>query len=215
MPKSLSYSELYAWRFEREKWRSKYIEGREEEPNEAQILGKIIHQNIEDEKYPLRMALKQQLPNQDPDIIQKLIQRVKRAPEREFYRKKVMFKKIPLTFYFDGFDRKNRVLYEYKTTTEAGKWNQFSVDYNEQLSFYALIYRQMFHRYFSDIQLHRLDVLKGTAKVFHTARGRRDLDYIAKKITEAVNEMKSLGLWEKRLTTEERQQLSQKRLDLK
>ena len=214
MPKALSWSELSAWSFDRDKWYSQYILGEEEPPNDLMKLGKICHLAIADEKYSWLMAIRKELPSQNVIPIRKLLNKVQRFPEREFYRRSVDFQGIPLTFYFDGLDRKNRILGEYKTTDNNEKWQQFSVDYNEQLSFYALVFHLLFHRFFSDIQLHRLNTKSGSIKVFHTARGKRDLDYIGQKIKTAVNEMKFLGLYEKRLDKRQRALESQGKLNL-
>ena len=216
MIKSLSYSELSSFLWNKDEWKSRYIDGISEPPNDKMILGKIVHQSLEDEKYPWLMALKQQLPQQNPIPIRKILNKMssKVAPAREVRVTATTKDGTGLLAYWDGFDKKERVLYEYKTSAELNQWQPWKVDFNRQLSMYAYMYKLKWHNFFREIRLFYLNTEKGTVETFLTARGPRDIDLVAREIKDAVAEMRSLGLWEKRLTKSQRALESQGKLNL-
>ena len=212
--KALSWSELSCYVWSKEQWKARYVDGITEEPNPAMKLGKVIHQWIEDERVNWIRPIKEDKLAKI-GTIRKVLNKLadKRAPEREvFYRADL--DDIPLLAYWDGYDKENKVLYEYKTIGEsAGKW-EYMCHYNEQLSFYALMYFLKTHSFFREIRLIEIDTIRGNVKVYKTVRSKRDIDLISAKIKQAVKEMKESGLYEKRLTSKERALLNQQTLKL-
>lgn len=213
MSKALSYSELSSWLYSKDEWYKRYILGETEEPNSAMVLGKLIHSALEDPKYPWLMALKQ-IKYKNVAPIRKILNKManKTAPSREVRMTAETKEGIPLLAYWDGFDKKNKVLYEYKTSIEVGAWAQWKVDSARQLSFYSLMYKLKWHSFFREIRLFYLDLTRGTVETFLTARGPEDIKKVAQEITNAVIEMEANHLWDKRLTTQERNNLSQTKL---
>lgn len=225
--KALSYSELSSFLWNKEEWKSRYIDGVTEPPNDKMVLGKIVHKALEDDKYPWKMALKE-LPSQNPYIIRQILNKMmdKRPPLTETTKggRILPCREVRVTAetkdgtkllaYWDGFNREGKILFEYKTSAEVGQWQPWKVDYNRQLSMYAYLYMLKWHSFFREIRLFFLNTEKGTVETFITARDRMSIDRVAKEIKDAVAEMKSLGLWELRKTTAERNALANQKLPL-
>ncbi len=209
--KYFSWSELSSWCYSQEEYIKQYIDGAPFVPNAKMKLGTIIHAAIEDPKYPWFAKIEDdaELEKVDVQMVQKVLRKlaIKRAEDREV----PMTAKTPygtsLFAIFDGFNRETGVLHEYKTT-DKDKWNQALVDEHEQLSFYAYLYRLKFHGYFREMHLHAINVKKGTVTTFRTARGPKDIQYIADKIERVCDEIAQMGLWRKRLSRKEREKIS-------
>lgn len=217
MKKYFSPSEMFLWCKDREQYYDQYILGKPFEPNDKMKAGKIIHSYLADNRYPVVKELKELgFTNKRIVVVRKMLNKIepKLLPERE----KSMgadFKGIRLFGIFDGFDKKNRILAEYKTMDESSrKWYNRDIDRNEQLSFYALIYKLSYFQYFKEIKLYRMNTERGTVQTIHTARGPKDLEYIAEKISKCVDEIKAENLWEKRLSRKERDALNQIKLEV-
>lgn len=210
--KPLSASELALWRKDKDAHYKRYVLGETEPANDKMKLGTLVHAAIEDEKFPwLEIMTKE---NYDPAII-KAVRKIMdkadrlRAPEREVGMRATTKSGIPLLAIFDGFNKKERELDEYKTTDNKFRWNQQRVDVNFQLSFYAYVYNLNFYAFFSEIRLHQLNVATGSVRTFRTVRSRADIDIMDRLVHHAVAEMKTAGVWEKRLSKHDRQNQDQ------
>lgn len=207
MKKYVSYSELRSWEYDRDEYYRQYILGEPFEPNAAMELGTIIHATIEDPKFNWLKELVDRGYEEDRiKVVRRLVNKAmrKRPPKSEVtITAKTQFG-TSLLAKLDGLDKKGRVLWEYKTTEKPGRWNQHSVDTNEQISFYAHVFRLKYHAYFSDIMLVAIDTLKGNVKTYHTARGPRDIDYMAEKVERLCDEIHQAGYWNLRLSKAER-----------
>ncbi len=179
MKSYFSYSEMALFWQDRELYYKKYIEGLEIPTSKEQKLGKIIHKAIAEPRFNWILALKKEgFPKSTALLTRKLLNKafLYRAPahEVEFFTQES--KNLPRLYaVFDGFDKQNRILYEYKTTHNPNKWRQWFVDINKQLSFYAYVYYLLFHSFFREIVLIRLNTETGTVKKFVTTRGPKDL----------------------------------------
>ena len=217
MKQYVSYSELSAYYWDKQRWYDRYILGKEEEMPERATLGSDIHKYWEDEKYPLTEKLKERgyTPKQVVAIkkaANKLVKWKLPEPEAKMYAE--LKNEIKLFGLFDSWDKENKILAELKTSDQEDAWTQWRVNNNEQLSFYALIYWKTYHGFLKEIRLHFLNPKKGTLKTFYTARGPKDLEHIYNKIQQFVQDIKNKGLWSQRLSREERDQLQQKKLKL-
>ena len=202
MKRFFSHSEFYLWNRDRQKYIDRYVKGIEEPKTRPMILGTIIHKTIEEPRYPWLQEMKKEGFDYDEIyVVRKLLNKVKRPPKSE-----VTFttkdEDLSLITIFDGLDKENKILYEYKTSKRD--WTQYQVDTNTQLSFYAYVWQKLFHSYFSDIILFSLNTEKGTIKTFHTTRGPKDIWDIKEKIEKTHQEMKSAGIWEKRLSRQDK-----------
>jgi hypothetical protein len=185
----------------------RYILGLPYEANRAQQLGKIVHAFIEDPRYRWLPELKSLgYTKRDLYPIRKALSKLspKRPPKSEVVLRGETKDGIKLLSIFDGLDKEERILYEYKTTSEDRAWSQYRVDYNEQLSFYSYVYYLNFHKFLKEIRLYQIDIKKGNVKTFYTARGPKDLDYIKVRINECLVDLKRLGWWELRKSQKER-----------
>lgn len=208
MKKYLSYSEMSLFHWDRDKYIRQYVEGiyDEEMPDRVHI-GTIIHNTIEDHRYPyLEEFKKLGLKTKEILILRNLLTKMYRKKPAESEVKLMARTKegIDLFVKIDGLNRQNRELDEFKTSDKDDAWTPWKVDYNEQISFYSYVYYILFHQYLKEIRLTWGDTRNANCKTFYTARGKRDHDYIAKKIRETVKEMKSLGIWEKRMSSQDK-----------
>lgn len=211
MKNYISYSELNLWEKDRNEYYRIYIKGEEKDENEPLKIGKIIHKTIENPKYDWLKELRE-MNYRNIMPIRKALNKLetKKMPEREVKYMAEMNDDIKLFCVFDGLDKENKVICDYKTSINGNFWNQREVDYNKQLSFYALAWWLNTHGFFKEIILYAVDLSKGNVKTFKTARGRMDIDYIKNWTTKIVNEMKSAGIWDKRLSLKERSELKLK-----
>ena len=209
MKQYISYSELALLERDKDEYYRVYIKGEEQEENEAMKVGKIIHKTIEDSRYDWLKELREMGFTAKRLIpIRKALNKLetKKMPEREVgYRAKL--NDINLFCVFDGFDKENKAICDYKTSIDGNLWNQKMVDFNKQLSFYALAWHLNTHGFFKEMILYAVDLDRGNVKTFKTARGVKDIFDARRWVEGLVNEIKRAGLWEKRLTREERSQI--------
>ena len=207
MKQYLSYSEYWLWKNDKERYIKQYIEGEPQPTNEKMRIGTMVHKVIEDKRYDwLKEARDMGLSVEQVTKLRKIIDKIepKRPQESEVVMRAMTSQGVKLLGIFDGFNKKGRELDEFKTYDTEYRWTQRVVDTNEQLSFYAYIYRLTYHTYFREIRLHAMNVKKGTVRTYITARGPKDISEIAYKIHECVNQMKREGIWTKRLSAHER-----------
>lgn len=217
MAKALSYSEYYLFTHDKEQYYKEYILGEKREPNEKMKLGSAIHEWLDDPKYDIIKELKALgYRGKRLLVIRKMLDKAwaKRLPEQEVIIQAKMRDGTPLLAKIDTMDRENRIFADYKTTDE-NKRKQFWVDRDEQLSFYAYVYKLVYHKFLKEIRLYELNVVRGTCKTFYTARGPADLKVIEDKIKWCVAGLKARDWWEKRLSQIDRNRLNQQRLELK
>lgn len=204
--KSLSWSELYSFEKYPDDWYAQYIEGKEKPPNNAMVLGNIAHSAIEKSLYRYDKELEAVGMEDKIPIVAAIVSKISRvkldSPEH-FMRAKTRTG-IGLYGFLDDFDSKNLILNEYKTSDIDEKWTQHIVDNHAQLNFYAYMLYLKRRKYFKEINLYFCHTGRGTVKKFTTARGPRDIHYIAQRIEAAVSKMKQKNLWELRLTREAR-----------
>ena len=207
MKRNLSYSEFRLFNRNRDEYVRHYVNGFEQEPTPQMVLGSIIHSTIADPRYPWLMELRKLgYEKRKIMIIRKLLDKMatKRSPQGEVGMTATTKSGIKLFSIFDGLDKKDRILYEYKTADYKDAWTQWTVDRHRQLSFYAYVFHLTYHSFFREIRLYFLNTKNATIKTFNTARGIRDIEHIGDEIEKCVEEMKSLGIWEKRLSREDR-----------
>ena len=204
MKKFISYSEYLTWKNYRERYYDTYIKGIKNEPNEAMILGSVIHKALEEPKYEWIRELKKNNLGNKIKIVRKLLDKAesKKVGKPEFT---LIAKKDDLKIFsiFDGFDKKERILNEWKTSDNE-KWSQKQLDIHLQLSFYAWVYYLTYHQFFTEIRLHFLNTKKGTIKTYKTVRSITDIKAIEKDVLKIVREIKDNGLWEKRLSKDDK-----------
>ena len=219
MKKYLSFSELNLWYRDRKRYVDYYINGIEDTTfNRPLVLGKLIHKIFEEPRYPWLKELKEMGEWKMVPIIHKLLKKVKREglAEQTIFAE---FEDFKIMAIMDRYDKKNRFYREYKTyTPEAGeewsRWTQWKVDHHKQLSFTALVLKLNSYTYFKEIVLDAIDLAKGNIKSYKTTRGPADLVEITEWIRKGVNEIKVAGLWDKRLSREERGRLYNLKLPL-
>ena len=203
--KPLSASELSMWRKDKTLYMKRYVEGEAEEPNEQMKLGTLVHKAIENPTYPW---LKEMVsyPPETIKAVRKILDKEwkLRNGEPETVMRATTQNDIPLIAIFDCFNKAERTLDEYKITANKFRWNQYRVDVNFQLSFYAYVYYLNFHSYFTEMRLHQLNIATGSVKTFKTVRSKADVETMDRLVHYAVVEMKNAGVWEKRMTKDQR-----------
>jgi len=205
MKRYFSYSEYNLWNRNRDEYYRRYILGEEEEPDEKMRLGTIIHRTIEDPRYNWLYELRQMgYKGKQIKNIRKLLDKAMLLrPKESEVTLTADLEGVKLLAIFDGLDKNERILDEFKTTDNNDSWHQWRVDWDEQLSFYALVYYFSYHKYFREIRLHRINTTTGTIRTFYTIRSLRDVKEIEKKIKKTISEIKEAGWWEKRLSRKE------------
>jgi hypothetical protein len=202
--KALSFSEARLWFKSREEYYKRYILGKEFEPTEPQRIGRIVHAALENPAY----SWLKEIPSNLKQNIRKVLDKIEPLPEHEVVLTARTKYGLPLLAIFDGLDRKQRKLVDYKTFSGREAWSQFIVDDHLQFSFYAWIWKLTYHSYFSDIEIDAINLDKGTVRKFHTVRSRRDIEYVEGWTNQAVREIKEAGWWDKRLNKTERAKLN-------
>ena len=214
MKKYFSYSELKQYLWDREKYIKQYIEGEEFVPNKEMQLGTIIHQAMADKKFDWLKELKAKGLYDRRKIVRKILDKgEKYRPKQSEITMVAKENDVSYLSIFDGLDKQNRELDEFKTSDKEN-WNQGIVDYHMQLSFYAYVYWLNCHQYFREIRLHYINTKKGTWQVFKTARSRRDLTEIKHKIIKVIDELHLQGLWDERLSREDRDKKNNLKINL-
>lgn len=206
MKKYFSYSEMRLWLKDKDEYIRQYVEGEERESTPEMILGTIIHNVLENPYHPWIRELEANNMAERIPTITKLLGKMafKRLPDPEFSITAKTKSGVLLFSKFDGFDKKQKLLAEYKTSDRPELWNKRIVDHHKQLSFYAYVYHRTYHSFFREIHLHYLNTAKGTLRTFTTARGIRDLRHIEDIIESVISEMKREGVWERRLSREDK-----------
>lgn len=215
MKQYFSYSEFYQWNNYRDDFYKNYIEGKDFEPTDAMKLGSLVHKAIEEPNYPWKKELKELGMAERSLAIRKILDRVA-IEDIEVHEKKLFAttpKGIELFGILDGFSDFG-YMNEFKTTDNSLYYNQRVADCQKQMSFYAYMYWLSYFQYFKRIRLMCLNVKKGTVQFYDTVRSSLDLKKIEEEIHTAVAEMKAEGVWEKRLSREERAQINQTKLNL-
>ena len=159
--KAISYSEYNSYVNYRDDWFKRYILGERDEPNKAMKFGTLVHEMLENPK-------RQWIPESKPEfskaqLMTALTLRDKALPKRLKEQEKVLTAEkdgVRLIAIYDTFDPDERIVGDYKTTSNMYRWNQWVVDNDEQLSFYAWVYYLVFRKYLKELQLHRLFVPK-------------------------------------------------------
>lgn len=212
----VSYSEMRAFYWSKDEWYESYIKGKEFETNINVEIGSAVHNWMDDSRFPINKTLLELgVGRRRIFKIRKMLNKAysKKGKERECPAWAERKDGIKLFGLYDGFDRDSRVLKEYKTSPNADKvWSQSRADKDEQLSFYAMIYRLTFHSYFKEIQLVAMDTTRGNCKVFYTARGPKDIEYVEERLNNFIRIVKKEGLWLKRLSRKERMLLTNGKL---
>ena len=212
--KAISHSEYWLWVKSKKRWHERYVLGIEEPTSPAAELGKICHSALEKgASYDWQKALVDSGFEHKVEIVRLLLGKMamKTLGDKEeamsaTFKTRSMPEPIQLFGFMDGIDKENKILAEYKTSERDEAWNQSIVNHHSQLSFYALMYNINYHSFFSDIQLHYLNTSRGTVETFHTARGPRDIEWMAREIEDMVRYCKRENLWEARISRENRAQ---------
>lgn len=204
-----SYSEMRAWNYDKDKYIKTYIQGEQDEGSLEQRLGVIIHKALENPKYDWLKELRlMKYPTRKIAKVRLCLTKMtgKTPPGPEPILTCELRSGVKLLAKYDGIDKAARKMVENKTTDDDDRWNNWIVDLNDQISLYSLVWWMNMHSYFKEIILYRLNIAKGTVQPYPTSRSRRDHLYIEAKINKAVSEIKAAGLWEKRLSLDERNQ---------
>jgi len=214
MKQYLSFSEVKLWYSDKTEYIKRYVNGVETPPTPAQELGKIVHAALENERYPWLKAMKGKYPRRLQVNVRKVLTKLwpLRLPEAEVVVTARTKDGLELLGIFDGLDRKQRRLVDYKTFTDREPWSQWIVDDHKQFSFYAWLWQLTYHSYFSDIEIDAINLGKGTVRRFHTVRDRSSISYIEGWVRQAVREMKQAGVWNRRLSQKEKLKLTQMKL---
>lgn len=207
MKSTFSYTEMDLWIRDPNAYIRRYVEGIEDPPSDPMKLGRTIHKALEQPDYDWAAELqKDGFTEHKQSVVKKLLKKMegKRLVGGEVTLRATTPNGVQLISILDGYDHPNKILGEYKTSDWTGQWTQYRVDENTQLSFYAYVFKLIYFSFFKDIQLHALNTQNGTVKSFHTARGPKDIAHIADLIDKTVQEMKDAGVWEQRLSREDK-----------
>lgn len=208
--KPLSASELALWRKDKNLYYKRYILGETEPPNEKMKLGTLIHKAIENPKYPwLKIMVDEKYDDTTIRMVRKIMDKIDMEGKFRDGKPEVVLRAetengIPLIAIPDRLNKVTRKMRDYKTTDNKFRWNKYRVDVNFQLTFYAYVYHLLYHQYFTEMFLDRIYTVTGTILSIPTIRSKTDIDMMDRIVHRSVAEMKAAGIWEKRLTKEER-----------
>ena len=204
MKKYVSYSELQLWHRDPKEYVEHYVNGKESPQSREALLGNHIHSYIENEQYPFVEKMKEDKFGVKTILrVQKIYPKIPKNGEAEVPMIGDL-EGIKLYAKFDRFDKKEKILRDYKTTSNVDRWKQYMVDNHKQFSFYSLIYYLNYFSFLREIELTQITIpdekKKGQPSVhrFYTARSRKDHDEIKDWILTAVQEIKDAGIWEQR-----------------
>lgn len=218
MKEYLSYSELDLWYRDKPEHYRRYVEGIFPEPTEQMKLGTMIHKVMEDPKYDWLKELRENYPHIEIAPIRKAIDKLMAKRDKDGAEHEAKYRAelgdIKLFCVFDAFDKSERLLTDYKTSFRAKAWTPSRADYDKQFSLYALAHWLNTHSFFKTVTVRSIDLSKGNVETIETARDRMSIDFISKWIEIGVYDMKQAGVWEKRLSKEERDLLKAGTLDL-
>jgi hypothetical protein len=214
MKKAASFSELYLYTRDKERYIKRYVEGVDEPEDEASerrmLLGKICHAALENPNYRWEKALIDGGFQEKIPVFQTVLGKLafKRLGKPEFPLMAKTRVGDNLFALLDDIDPKQHILNEYKTYnsdgTDGEKWFPNIVAQHKQISFYNWMYSLSRHRNFRVIFLYAIDLTNATVKTFETQRGPHDNEFIRGWAEGIIAEMKAEGLWEKRLSREDR-----------
>lgn len=220
--KALSVSELNLFYRERDKWFNHYVKGQPYPTVRAMEIGTIGHEWLEDNRYPLVKKLKEW--EYDSQAIYKAKEALDKANKKAYPEKEKAFTAetksgIKLIAKIDEYDPETHSIGDHKVT-ESDKdqyFTQWKLDdpntmysYYNQLSFYAWVYRIVFHRYPSNIRINKIWLKKGNCKTLNTNRGPKDIEYIASEAETMRVWCKKRGVWDKRMNRKQREELQKK-----
>lgn len=210
MKKYVSYSEYRTWLYDRDEYVERYIKGVPMKPNKYMIHGTIVHKALETPTINWVKEMRDHdFTTKDISMTRKCLNKMaKKLPVESEIFMGATFDGFKIMGIFDGFNKKESELDEFKTCRDDGKWSQWRVDHDAQLTFYAWIYYAATHKLFHEIRLHRINVAKGTVKTFTTNRSINDIEKIQTAVNGFVETLKRIGIWERRLSRQERTQLS-------
>lgn len=114
----MSWSQISSWGYDKKQWFDKYILDKSEPANAAMLFGNVVGQSFETDTPMV------------PDI-----------PRQEHmeYELNINMNNIPLIGFIDSWGPKSLILEEYKTSQNANRWDQKSVNEHDQLTMYALM----------------------------------------------------------------------------
>jgi len=114
----VSWSCLSSWEWNKESWYKSYVLGERDPATPAMLFGNTVGETLgtKDSMVPGIIAY----------------------PEME-YKLEAKLGKIKLIGYADSYHPEKKMLREYKTSQNAKRWNQDSVDKHGQLTMYALL----------------------------------------------------------------------------
>lgn len=116
--KPLSWSSISSWKWNKDQWARKYLEGIIDPPNKQMEFGKKVGE----------------LLATVPDFLLEV-------PRYTIFEKelRVQFGSIPLVGYLDSFQEKPLAFIEFKTHTKKDKWTQKTCDDHGQLMMYLAL----------------------------------------------------------------------------
>jgi hypothetical protein len=134
-------------------------------------------------------------------------------PEREWRRLVPLESGERLVIVLDGLDMPGRRMADYKTYTSTESegnyevWNNTVVGTHKQFSVYAFGWERLYHSYFREIEIDAIDVAvwpKGSRKrnrvnVLLTNRDFGSCRWAEEWIETAIQQMKEVGVWTKRI----------------
>ncbi len=216
--KALSVSELNLYYRDYPAWKNWYIHGIPKEFDEVSQrrmdIGSACHNWLEDNRYPIKKTLKG-FGYEGKDFV-KAFKGLNKANDKCYPEKEKIFiaetgSGVRILAKIDEFDQAGK-MGDHKVTQKANPRYPFTwkdmddphkrFSYYNQLTFYALVYRLLFHKYPQEIRVNKIDLSRGTCKSLTTARGPEDLRYILGLINRMVAE--TGDLWEKRLDRKQR-----------
>lgn len=213
-----SFSEINLWERDHKQYIKSYIEGEEFVPNRAMILGSHVHKLIEDPHYEIVKLMKEDGFRGDTILkVQKIIHKVPKngEPEVPVY---ADIDGVKLFGIWDRWNAETREMTDYKTTSNKERWNQFLVNQDKQLSFYAMMYNLSHHAFLKEINLCRILTGKNySVKSFYTTRGPKDIAFIKDWTMNLIRELKQnnykgKSIWEQRKGRKELEEMRKNKL---
>ena len=113
-----SWSQISSWTYDKKQWHTKYILGINEPPNAAMLFGNVVGDTL----------------GNDDSMVPGL-----KMPGIKEYKLTPKFQDFELIGFCDAWDPKTKHLTENKTSQNANRWHQYSVDIHGQMDMYALM----------------------------------------------------------------------------
>jgi len=199
----ISNSEVYTF-YERgeQEYYSQYILGIREPANEPMILGKIIHEVLEDKNYNWQEAIKQ-LSKQPQTTYKRVVEQIIATVPRSHQKELKLYANTQHGFQIyagiDGVDPE--VLTEYKTG--ASLWTQDRADESQQITHYLLAW---WLKYNEELPFRLITISSKTGKFkeLRTARTKKQLDEKMEQLMQLKRSLIELGWWDKKLSIDKR-----------